>query len=74
LRYYWPDPEVHEAQERLLDNLTRREIPLPMLSQHMPDQYARVRRGDLTVQPRALVVDHVRDVLRAYAHACAPHI
>jgi D-tagatose-1,6-bisphosphate aldolase subunit GatZ/KbaZ len=74
LRYYWPDPEVHEAQERLLDKLTRREIPLPMLSQHMPDQYARVRRGDLTVQPRALVVDHVRDVLRAYAHACAPHI
>ncbi len=73
LRYYWPDPEVHEAQERLLENLTRREIPLPLLSQYTPKQYARVRRGELAAQPRALVIDHVRDVLRAYSHACGPH-
>jgi D-tagatose-1,6-bisphosphate aldolase subunit GatZ/KbaZ len=73
LRYYWPDPEVHEAQERLLDNLTAREIPLPVMSQYIPDQYARVRRGDLAAQPRALVIDRIRDVLRAYTRACAPH-
>jgi D-tagatose-1,6-bisphosphate aldolase subunit GatZ/KbaZ len=73
LRYYWPDPEVHEAQERLLDNLTGPEIPLPLLSQHMPDQYAHVRRGNLAARPRALVIDRVRGVLRAYARACAPN-
>lgn len=72
LRYYWPDPEVHSAQERLLTNLSSVEIPLPLISAHLPDQYTRVRRGELAAAPHALVIDHVRDVLRAYAHACDP--
>ena len=50
----------------------RSQIPLPLISQHLPDQYARVRRGELVADPRALVIDHVRDVLRAYARACDP--
>ena len=69
LRYYWPDPEVHSAQELLLSNLAAVEIPLPLISAHLPDQYARIRRGELSAQPHALVIDHVRDVLRAYARA-----
>ena len=69
LRYYWPDPEVHKAQERLLDNLSAMDIPLPLLSQYLPDQYARVRDSELSADPRALVIDGVRDVLRAYARA-----
>jgi len=73
LRYYWGEPEVQDAQKRLLENLTKREIPLPLLSQYIPEQYARVRSGELATQPRALVIDHVRDVLRAYSRACAPH-
>ena len=27
IRYYWPDPEIHAAQERLLSNLADRGIP-----------------------------------------------
>ena len=72
IRYYWPDPEIQAAQSRLLSNLTDRDIPLPMLSQHLPNQYARIRRGELPVEPVALVIDHVRDVLRDYALACNP--
>jgi D-tagatose-1,6-bisphosphate aldolase subunit GatZ/KbaZ len=72
LRYYWPDPEVHAAQDRLLANLAAIELPLPLISQHLPDQYTRIRRGELTAEPRALVIDHVRDVLRAYGRACDP--
>lgn len=70
IRYYWHDHEVHAAQERLLSNLADHDIPLPLLSQHLPDQYARVRRGELPVEPKALILDRVRDVLRAYAVAC----
>ncbi|MFE7244245.1 D-tagatose-bisphosphate aldolase, class II, non-catalytic subunit [Streptomyces sp. NPDC057580] len=73
LRYYWPDPEVAKAQARLLDNLAALDIPLPLLSAHLPIQYARVRRGELSARPRDLVVDHVRDVLRDYDHACNPN-
>jgi D-tagatose-1,6-bisphosphate aldolase subunit GatZ/KbaZ len=70
LRYYWPDPAVHAAQQRLLHNLQALVLPLPLLSQHLPLQYARVREGALSPAPRALVIDHVRDVLRTYDRAC----
>jgi D-tagatose-1,6-bisphosphate aldolase subunit GatZ/KbaZ len=72
VRYYWPDPEIQAAQEALFSNLADRDIPPPMLSQYLPDQYARVRRGGLRVEPVDLVLDRVRDVLRAYSLACSP--
>ena len=48
--------------------------PLPLLSQYLPDQYPRVRRGELASEPTALVVDRVRDVLRTYTQACNPSL
>ncbi|MEU5445358.1 D-tagatose-bisphosphate aldolase, class II, non-catalytic subunit [Streptomyces griseofuscus] len=73
MRYYWPDPEIEKAQARLLDNLSAVDIPLPLLSAHLPLQYARVRHGELAARPRDLAVDHVRDVLRDYDHATRPN-
>ena len=72
LRYYWPDPAVQVAQARLLANLDARVVPLPLLSQYLPVQYARVRAGTLAHEPRAWVIDHIGDVLRSYAAACTP--
>jgi len=72
-RYYWPDEGVDAAQAALFATLTETGIPLPLLSQYLPDQYARVRRGSLSADPRALVLDRVRDVLRGYARACNPN-
>jgi D-tagatose-1,6-bisphosphate aldolase subunit GatZ/KbaZ len=74
LRYYWPDPQISQAKTRLFDNLAAVEIPLPLLSQYLPDQYTRVRLGELAVDPTALVIDRVRDVLRAYNQACNPSL
>jgi D-tagatose-1,6-bisphosphate aldolase subunit GatZ/KbaZ len=73
IRYYWPDPQVRAAQDRLLANLAARDIPLPLVSAHLPEQYDRVRRGELTTDPAALAIDRVRDVLRVYARACGSH-
>ncbi|MFG3132807.1 D-tagatose-bisphosphate aldolase, class II, non-catalytic subunit [Streptomyces tendae] len=73
MRYYWPDPEIEEAQARLLANLSAAVVPLPLLSAHLPLQYARVRRGELAASPRELAVDHVRDVLRDYDRATGAH-
>ncbi len=74
IRYYWPRPEVRDAERRLFDNLTEIDLPLPLLSQYLPDQYTRIRNGTLAAEPRALVLDRVRDVLRGYARACAPDV
>jgi D-tagatose-1,6-bisphosphate aldolase subunit GatZ/KbaZ len=71
LRYYWPDPVVVRAEERLYANLSTHPIPLPLISQFLPDQYARVREGRLDAHPRALVIDKIRDSLRPYAIACS---
>lgn len=70
LRYYWPEPAIVAAHERLLANLRRTGIPLPMLSAHLPEQYARIRAGELVADPATIAVDRVRDVLRGYAAAC----
>ncbi len=70
LRYYWPDPQVEAAEARPYDNLSTAAIPLPLISQYLPDQYARVRVGLLSPTPRELVIDKVRDTLRPYATAC----
>ncbi len=74
IRYYWPDQEVQAAQSRLVTNLAGRGIPQPLLSQYLPNQYARVRRGELSADPETLVLDHTRDALGDYASACNPTI
>lgn len=72
LRYYWPDREISAAQSSLLANLNAVDVPLPLLSQYLPDQYTRVRHGELGLEPTALAIDRIRDVLRGYARACRP--
>jgi D-tagatose-1,6-bisphosphate aldolase subunit GatZ/KbaZ len=72
LRYYWPDPEVDGAVRRLLANLERVEIPLPLLAAWLPHEYARVRAREIAPEPRALVIEHVAAVLRDYRRACEP--
>lgn len=74
VRYYWADPEIAAAQAVLFANLGGADIPLPLLSAHLPEQYRRVRAGELAPTPRELTVDRVRDVLRVYDRSCTPQI
>lgn len=73
LRYYWPDNRIVAAVDALFANLDTVDIPLPLLSAHLPRQYARVRAGTLEPAARPLTVDYVRDTLRDYARACTPN-
>jgi D-tagatose-1,6-bisphosphate aldolase subunit GatZ/KbaZ len=69
-RYYWPQPEVRAAVERLIDNLSACPIPLALLSQYLPLQCLAVRAGTLPNDPRALIRAGVGTVIDAYARAC----
>ena len=69
-RYYWPQPAVRQALQRLLQNLSEYPVPLTLLSQFMPDQYERVREARLRTQPTDLVHDKIARVLALYADAC----
>ncbi len=69
-RYYWPVPEVQLALSRLLQNLGEWPLPLTLLSQYVPVQYARIRSGEIANEPRAILLDKVRRVLSDYSYAC----
>ncbi len=72
IRYYWTAPVVERACKQLLERLADAGIPLTLLSQHLPVQYAAIREGRLKNDPRELVLDGVEQVLRHYDHACRP--
>ena len=72
IRYYWSVPEVQESCDALLTNLQSRGIPLTLLSQYLPAQYAAVRAGALANDPRELLLDAVGQALKGYAQACRP--
>jgi D-tagatose-1,6-bisphosphate aldolase subunit GatZ/KbaZ len=69
-RYYWPQPAVAAAVERLIDNLTARPAPVALLSQYMPRQANEVRAGRLTNEPRRLIRHRILEVVDQYAFAC----
>jgi D-tagatose-1,6-bisphosphate aldolase subunit GatZ/KbaZ len=71
-RYYWSTPVVDQACAQLFESLTSRGIPLTLISQYLPLQYAAVRAGRLKNDPRELVLDGVGQVLRQYDGACRP--
>jgi D-tagatose-1,6-bisphosphate aldolase subunit GatZ/KbaZ len=72
IRYYWTAPAVERACRQLIESLAARGMPLTLLSQYLPVQYAAIRDGRLRNDPRELVLDGVEQVLRHYDHACRP--
>jgi D-tagatose-1,6-bisphosphate aldolase subunit GatZ/KbaZ len=70
IRYYWTTPGVERACMQLFESLASRDIPLTLISQYLPVQYAAIRQGRLKSEPRALLLDGVAQVLRDYVNAC----
>ena len=69
-RYYWTDPSIQEALNKLLMNLSQKPIPLTLLCQYLPVQYHRVREGKVANYPQAMILDKITTVLSDYAYAC----
>jgi D-tagatose-1,6-bisphosphate aldolase subunit GatZ/KbaZ len=69
-RYYWGEAPVAAAVEKLCANLDAREIPLSLLSQHLPEQYLEVLQGLLATDANALLEHRIGRVLAQYARAC----
>ncbi|HEX2926532.1 MAG TPA: class II D-tagatose-bisphosphate aldolase, non-catalytic subunit, partial [Ruminiclostridium sp.] len=58
-RYYLPDSNVQNSIKRLIQNLETITIPLSLLSEYMPIQYSKVRKGDLSNEPVSLLKDRI---------------
>ena len=70
LRYYWPVSAVEQALARLLANLDENPPTLTLLSQFLPQQYAAIRAGTLSMSARDWVIHYVDGVLQHYDAAC----
>jgi len=47
VRYYWHEPDVQQAFQKLVINLSAAPLPLTLLSQYLPDQFRKVQKGSL---------------------------
>jgi D-tagatose-1,6-bisphosphate aldolase subunit GatZ/KbaZ len=68
-RYYWPEASVQNEVDLLMTNLSG-EIPLALISQHLPQQYESIRAGRLPNRPASLIESRIRQVLDTYLNAC----
>jgi len=68
VRYYLPEPAVQKSIARLVSNLSK-PVPLPLLSQYMPIQYARVRDGIINNDVNELILDRIGDCIDDYIYA-----
>ena len=69
VRYYIGDEKITAIIEKLFDNLRRYPIPANMLHQYMPVQFAKVRSGELSSDPKELAYDGVTQVALDYEYA-----
>ncbi len=69
-RYYWTDPGVQAAVDKLLHNLKNTPLPLSLISQYLPDLYDGIRSGDVTNSAAGMVSQRIDKVLGSYRQAC----
>lgn len=69
-RYYWPQPAVAAALQKLLNNLTTYSAPVSLLSQYLPREAKAVRAGELANEPGQLIRHRILEELEHYAYAC----
>jgi D-tagatose-1,6-bisphosphate aldolase subunit GatZ/KbaZ len=69
-RYYWPQPGVAAALQRLLGNLTHYSPPVTLLSQFLPHQAAAVQSGEISSHPAELIHHKIGEVIHRYSGAC----
>ena len=55
--------------ELLLENLSVKKIPLSLLSQYLPIQYDKIRKGMLDNDFNELIIDHIQNVIDDYYYA-----
>ncbi len=69
-RYYWPNPKISAAKDKLVAHLKANPISLALLSQYMPNQYNAVSEGSINNDVEEIIINRTQDVIGIYARAC----
>ncbi len=65
IRYYWADPKVDAALDKLLDNLGRQPLPQTLVSQ----SFMGLEFGDMPTSAADLLEGHINRCVSRYFHA-----
>lgn len=65
IRYYWSDPEVSAALDRMIENLKSAELTETVVSQY----FTGLEFGDIPTEPEALISRHVQRCIHRYYQA-----
>ena len=68
-RYYLPQAKVQAAIEKLMDNLSKVEIPMTLISQYLPYQYRNIKDGKIQNDPKQIVLDYIKLYYEDYHYA-----
>jgi D-tagatose-1,6-bisphosphate aldolase subunit GatZ/KbaZ len=69
IRYYWGQPAVEAALERLIANL-KPSIPPQLVEAHLPDVYAALAADSCPLDPAAVIRRCIQLALAPYFRAC----
>jgi D-tagatose-1,6-bisphosphate aldolase subunit GatZ/KbaZ len=69
IRYYWANKYVVLSLERLINNLTKKPVPLALLSQYLPNQYNAIRDGRINNEPKSIIINKIINVIENYNYA-----
>jgi len=72
IRYYWTQPKVAAAVEKLINNLTGVNIPAALLNDYLPFQVSSIQDPAVPGNPRDWIDLHLRAVLDKYHRAVTP--
>jgi D-tagatose-1,6-bisphosphate aldolase subunit GatZ/KbaZ len=72
VRYYWGQPDVQAAFQRLMANLQSRQIPLQLWLQHGGKTAAALAERRAAFGPGAIISEHIAGRLLGYFEACHP--
>ncbi len=72
IRYYWTQPAVQSALQRLMRNLHAREIPVTLMSQYLPLEKEALLAHDFAFSPEAVISERIARRLEDYFAACYP--
>lgn len=70
VRYYWVQPAVQRALERLLANLSSEPLPLSLASQFAEREKASLCEQNIPLTPANLISARISFVLEDYRNAC----
>ena len=70
IRYYWAAAKPSVALNKLLSNLMKIAVPLPLISEFLPEGYLAIRRGEIKNNPKSLIHFQIMQVLNSYSKAC----